>query len=55
MKEFKPLVLIAGFIIAIFLVFKGLRTEGRMGLLLMFIGLGIMLFELYLYNRSYKD
>ena len=54
MKTLKPIILLAGFVAAIVLVFKGLRINGSTGLLMMLLGLCIILFELYLYNKQYQ-
>ena len=52
MKEIIFMTLI--FVSSITLVFVGQRNIGYSGLLLEVIGIGLLLLDLYLYNRKYK-
>jgi len=40
------------FLTGIILIFTGFGMEGMPGLVMMFAGLGMLLFALYLYNRG---
>ena len=54
MKLLKPIIIALAFIGALVLVYTGMRATGYKGLSMMMIGLAIILFELYLYNRQYQ-
>lgn len=54
MKNLRPIILGLAFVGAMILVYQGLRADGVYGLSLMLVGLGIILFELYLYNKQYQ-
>lgn len=42
------------FIISLIMVVKGKTVDGYNGLFIMIIGLSLILFELYLYNKKYQ-
>jgi len=50
----KKLIYIIVFLISIFLVIQGKSINNYIGLLMMFIGLGGILSEVYLYNKQYQ-
>lgn len=50
----KKLIYFSVFILALIMVIKGNTINGYNGLSIMFIGLALMLTELYLYNRRYQ-
>lgn len=54
MSRVQILIMIAIFIISIFLVFYGRATTGYVGLFLEIIGIIGLIIELYLYNQQYK-
>ncbi|EHI98335.1 hypothetical protein CDLVIII_1644 [Clostridium sp. DL-VIII] len=49
----KKIIYILIFLISIFLVIEGRSINNYIGLLIMFIGLGGILAEVYLYNKQY--
>jgi len=50
----KKLIYIIVFLISIFLVIQGKSINNYIGLLMMFMGLGGILSEVYLYNKQYQ-
>lgn len=49
----KILVSLISFFLFVFLIFKGQRVKGYLGLGIMFVGLTGILVQLYLYNKKY--
>ncbi len=55
MKKIKMIITAIFFIFSVYLVVKGQTITNWWGLSMMLIGLSGLLFELYLYNRSFKN
>lgn len=50
----KKIIALVLFLLSLWLVTKGMRISGYNGILMMLAGAGILLSELYVYNKRYQ-